>query len=192
MKAAIGDTRICSIHGYEFTMTEKGWVRTHRLVWEAAHGPLSKSQVVHHKDGNRLNNALKNLEAMTYSAHAKLHNNGSKRTETVKKAMSELAKQRNAKPEYNALIRSRAKKQHEEGKLGAATWNEKTAEKWAVTKEERSKRSTADLKALWANPEFRAKMMVARKKQWTPERRKAQAERARAQALVRKSKQNGA
>jgi hypothetical protein len=51
-----------------------GYVKEHRLVVEASLGRhLTDSEVVHHKDRDRLNNSLNNLEVMTQSEHARLH-----------------------------------------------------------------------------------------------------------------------
>lgn len=41
----------------------------HLLVYEAEFGPIPKGHIVHHKDGNGLNNNLDNLELMTRSQH---------------------------------------------------------------------------------------------------------------------------
>jgi len=52
----------------------KGYVREHRLVMEQQLGRrLTEDEVVHHKDGDRLNNALDNLELMSAAEHSKLH-----------------------------------------------------------------------------------------------------------------------
>lgn len=49
--------------------------------------------------------------------------NGAKKMPAdVRAIMSEVAKERNARPEYNRMISERAKRQHSEGKLGRATW----------------------------------------------------------------------
>lgn len=46
----------------------------HRVVMEQMLGrPLRSGEIVHHKDGNKRNNAPGNLEVMTQSEHAKLH-----------------------------------------------------------------------------------------------------------------------
>jgi hypothetical protein len=37
-------------------------VLEHRYVWEQAHGPLPDGATLHHKNGNRLDNRLENLE----------------------------------------------------------------------------------------------------------------------------------
>lgn len=45
----------------------------HRLVYETLVGDLATLEVVHHKDGNHLNNNPNNLERMTKSQHSKHH-----------------------------------------------------------------------------------------------------------------------
>lgn len=37
----------------------------HRLIWEAFNGPIPKGFVINHKDENKLNNCLSNLEMVT-------------------------------------------------------------------------------------------------------------------------------
>lgn len=52
----------------------KGYVREHVLVMEAHIGRhLKPEECVHHKDRNKLNNAIDNLELLTRSEHAALH-----------------------------------------------------------------------------------------------------------------------
>ena len=41
---------------------------------------LRQAFVVHHKDGDRLNNAVDNLQVMTHSEHSRMHNKGSSMT----------------------------------------------------------------------------------------------------------------
>lgn len=48
----------------------------HRIIWEEYHGPIPKGFHVHHKDGNRLNNEIKNLDLMPQPQHASLHRKG--------------------------------------------------------------------------------------------------------------------
>jgi len=52
-----------------------GYVRQHRLVYERYHKcSLLPWAIVHHKDGNRANNDISNLEASTQSKHCGHHN----------------------------------------------------------------------------------------------------------------------
>jgi len=57
------------------TYVKTGGRHTHRAVAEQKLGrALLPGEVVHHKDGNKRNNALENLEVLTnQSEHAKLH-----------------------------------------------------------------------------------------------------------------------
>lgn len=46
----------------------------HRLVWEKEHGqPVPNGFVIHHKDGNKTNNDISNLELLEAKKHAKMH-----------------------------------------------------------------------------------------------------------------------
>jgi hypothetical protein len=53
--------------------TKKGYVMKHRLLWEEANSAcLFPWSSVHHKDGNKRNNDISNLEAMMTYQHNKL------------------------------------------------------------------------------------------------------------------------
>lgn len=52
----------------------KGYAYVHLLVWTAAgNRPPGEGESLHHKDGDKTNNRLGNLEMMSCSAHARLH-----------------------------------------------------------------------------------------------------------------------
>src|SRR5262245_616834 len=55
--------------------TRKGGIlhRIHVLVYEAAHGKVPKGYVVHHIDGNKHNNNLRNLERLEWGEHSAIH-----------------------------------------------------------------------------------------------------------------------
>lgn len=54
--------------------TKNGYVLEHRIVVENNLGRLLNSdEVVHHKDGNKKNNDISNLEVMKRIEHSKLH-----------------------------------------------------------------------------------------------------------------------
>lgn len=62
-------------NGYiEFTRGEFKGLLLHSLLGEFLIGrKLKSNEVVHHKDENKLNNSLLNLEVMTRSKHSKIH-----------------------------------------------------------------------------------------------------------------------
>ena len=47
--------------------------RLHRVVYEDNYGPIPKGHHVHHKDHNRHNNCIENLELLTASEHLRYH-----------------------------------------------------------------------------------------------------------------------
>lgn len=63
-----------SVKGTRYTLL-------HRLVVEKFLGrKLLQREVVHHKDGNKSNNDISNLEIMTQAKHAKIHYKADKKT----------------------------------------------------------------------------------------------------------------
>jgi len=48
-------------------------VPEHRLIYSLHNGRIPKNYVVHHKDGNKTNNNIENLQAMSKKAHNELH-----------------------------------------------------------------------------------------------------------------------
>ena len=61
--------------GYQFKRIGKAKYRAkHRLIMEKAIGrELRSDEIVHHKDGNKLNNAIENLEIVTRAEHINIH-----------------------------------------------------------------------------------------------------------------------
>lgn len=63
--------------GKKFTVQngylKRGNKALHRMVWEHHHGPIPKGHHIHHKDGNKLNNAIENLECLSHQDHLRLH-----------------------------------------------------------------------------------------------------------------------
>lgn len=46
----------------------------HRLIWEDFYGPIPEGWIIHHKDENKLNNCICNLELMRKEDHNSHHN----------------------------------------------------------------------------------------------------------------------
>lgn len=83
-----GTVKINNNNGYYQVTTQKQgnhrklW---HRLIWEDVYGEICSSDYIHHKDGNRLNNCILNLEAINKSKHQSLHNLGKTVSDETKK-----------------------------------------------------------------------------------------------------------
>jgi hypothetical protein len=50
-----------------------GKTTLHRYKYEKKHGSLLPCFVLHHRDGNKRNNKLNNLEPLTPRGHARIH-----------------------------------------------------------------------------------------------------------------------
>jgi hypothetical protein len=58
--------------GYRMVVVPGGGLMPeHRTVWIRAHGPIPPGYVVHHKDGDKRNNRLSNLELLILNEHAR-------------------------------------------------------------------------------------------------------------------------
>jgi hypothetical protein len=56
----------------------------HRYVWEQANGKIPEGFHIHHRDGNKRNNKIENLELKEIKKHISEHNTGYKHTESAK------------------------------------------------------------------------------------------------------------
>lgn len=45
----------------------------HRIIWEQDIGPIPQGFHIHHKDGNKFNNLIQNLECISHAEHMRLH-----------------------------------------------------------------------------------------------------------------------
>lgn len=57
-------------HGYYIAHDSE---KLHRRVWMDAYGAPPEGCVIHHKDGNKLNNELSNLQVMPWDEHTRHH-----------------------------------------------------------------------------------------------------------------------
>lgn len=60
------------LNGY-YARTSGGRIYLHREVWEQANGPIPDGREVHHKNGDKTNNSLDNLEMLSESEHGTRH-----------------------------------------------------------------------------------------------------------------------
>lgn len=93
------------LNGYPARHINGKMVYLHRLTMSEHLGrPLAREEVVHHKDGNRLNCSLDNLELTSKGQHSRHHNSqrigplnhffGRSHSEATKKRISEIHKNR--------------------------------------------------------------------------------------------------
>jgi hypothetical protein len=62
-----------SWNGYRLICIDGIQRREHRVIWERANGPIPKGMILHHKNGNKLDNRLENLELTTRGIHPQIH-----------------------------------------------------------------------------------------------------------------------
>src|SRR6478609_5108044 len=79
--------------GKRCTPSKGGYFRSprwwlHRRVWEAAHGPIPPGHHVHHKDHDKANNALANLEVIEGKEHRRRHQSSPEYREKMRVLMT--------------------------------------------------------------------------------------------------------
>jgi hypothetical protein len=60
-------------NGYYCSQFLDGGVYLHRAVWEHHNGPIPPRHQIHHKDENKVNNDISNLECVDISKHRRDH-----------------------------------------------------------------------------------------------------------------------
>lgn len=75
-KYKIGEIWKLETYPYLLICTDGGRKDLHRYIWEEQNGKIPEGYVVHHKDRNRFNNKIENLEIMKLGKHGVLHNTG--------------------------------------------------------------------------------------------------------------------
>lgn len=84
----IGSTRI-NANGYVLEKTAGGWIQQHRIVMEKYLArKISTGELVHHIDGNKLNNQINNLRIEEWGDHTAHHHTGAIRSKETKARIS--------------------------------------------------------------------------------------------------------
>ena len=94
MKTKFGRAYIGN-HGYYVITSQKEGNHNkllHRLIYEEAHGKIPNGYHVHHKDGNKLNNSIDNLELLEKREHHSLHSTGYNHTMDTRVLLSNQKK----------------------------------------------------------------------------------------------------
>lgn len=75
-RAYYNGEKYCKIgkYGYYYKMNNKKMIGLHQQVYIDNYGEIPKGCVIHHKDTNRYNNDISNLECLTYEEHKNIHN----------------------------------------------------------------------------------------------------------------------
>lgn len=55
------------------TANKKGMALEHRKIWHDTNGPIPPDHVIHHRNGDRIDNRIENLELHTRSSHMREH-----------------------------------------------------------------------------------------------------------------------
>lgn len=63
-------------HGYYRATSRKGHLSLHRYKYEKEVGVIPEGYDIHHKDWNKQNNAIENLECISKSDHARIYTHG--------------------------------------------------------------------------------------------------------------------
>jgi len=120
-----------------------GWKESpkalHRDIWQEANGEIPKGYVIHHKDGNSLNNNIENLQIMSKGEHQSKHSSNEERKKDARKNLRKYA-QPKAKEWHKSEEGSEWHKQHYKKSLCNATKYKHTCEE--CDKEYESTRKT--------------------------------------------------
>lgn len=78
IKTIYGTAKLNDLGYFQITSQIEGCFKelVHRMVYEDHFGEIPENCIIHHIDGNRTNNGIKNLQCMSRSFHNWYHNHG--------------------------------------------------------------------------------------------------------------------
>jgi hypothetical protein len=114
-------------------------IRAHRWVWEYHNGKIPKGFHIHHKDENKSNNSIENLQIIHQKHHLSLHSSKKKNRERMKKLADE---NRHLTKEWHASAEGLAWHKYHAEKFKFGKWEPKKYNcEQCQTEYETSKRS---------------------------------------------------
>lgn len=114
-----------SKYGYYWRTKSGRCVYLHREVYEKHYGSIPKGYIVHHKDGDKLNNSIDNLELMSRAEHASIHHKGVPKTDEMRRKSSQTKMGHIVSQETREKIRR---------KLKGRSLSEETKRKMSITR----------------------------------------------------------
>ena len=98
LKTKWGNAKVDNHGYYQITSAKygKNGERLHRVIFEDFYGEIPKGYVIHHKDGDKLNNCIMNLQLLSDSEHKSLHHKGKKYALGVKRSIETRQKMSDA------------------------------------------------------------------------------------------------
>jgi len=120
-----GNAKLNNYGYYVITSSKEGNSNKflHRLIYESFWNVKLPNEIhVHHKDGNKLNNCILNLEALPVSDHLRLHKKGGHCSKETRQKMSK-AKKGKKHPMYGKYHSDESKNKISEANKGKTPWN---------------------------------------------------------------------
>ena len=141
------------------------WVTRAPWIWQQLHGQVPPGYVIHHKDGNTLNDDPSNLECLSRQQHVSNHSK-----EWFYNASREVLESRSRKvsaarqtPELQARLSAASTM------ANLKTWTDPVVRKRRIdgmTGKKRTGQALANLRAAYKNPERSRKISEAKKRYW--------------------------
>ena len=100
-----GTAKIQQTGYYIITSVKQGnnGKKLHRLIFEDFYGEIPEGYVIHHKDENKTNNCIMNLQLMKFGEHTRMHHKGMVVSEETRRKISEATKGKNTGADHHDI-----------------------------------------------------------------------------------------